>query len=669
MAKIAAATATAARRRQPLGPDFDAHWPQVDERALEPAERALYTARSKAIALYAAGESFQSITQHTGVQPMTVYRCLARASALHHDGRPWGYRALLPYRRVAPYERLSPAKLLKETKAGNSGSFAQLLARHPALEAFLQQQVRAGAVTLHPSGAKDRMRGVTGLAQQFYKQCRELGLGAGDYPLNQADRAVRSMARTVRAMLVAEASLAAQLAGSRLKPESALRRNERDALVAFDTVEFDAHKLDLRLQVILEQDPLGGEHALAIERAWLLVVIDVATRCVLGWNLAFGRECDRFEVIETFRRAVLPATRPELTLPGTSLSEAGGFAGLRVPQAQYALWRQIRLDNARAHLSVDALEFLCDTLGSQVDFGPAYNPDDRPFIERFFGTVAHTFCRRLPGAIEPRSSAERERLLKRLTTPKGRDRLVVSAAELEELLAMMVWNYNGTPHSALGGRTPLDALQRDVLGIGRKAARLRYLPLPLQRDPRLLHAGVECVVHGQLARGQRPHISYLHVRYTSEQLAQRADLIGKALRIHVDPHDLRAVTAVAPGGEILQPLLASGPWRHQIHSVWLRRAFFAAKRKRLLQFDAEMDPVGRFLELRQKEAQRSKRAASDLARVQQAQRRRPAKLLAAPPSTVTTAGPASAPAATVLDQLVTGPVKGKRLKIARGFAR
>jgi hypothetical protein len=38
----------------------------------------------------------------------------------------------------------------------------------------------------------------------------------------------------------------------------------------FDTVEFDAHKLDVRLK-ILDQDPFGQEHALEIERVcyWL----------------------------------------------------------------------------------------------------------------------------------------------------------------------------------------------------------------------------------------------------------------------------------------------------------------------------------------------------------------------------------------------------------------
>jgi len=127
-------------------------------------------------------------------------------------------------------------------------------------------------------------------------------------------------------------------------------------LDAFDTVEFDAHKLDLRLKVMLERDPLGGKHSVLIERVWLLAVIDVATRCVLGWSLGLGRECNRFDAIETMKRAVVPAARPELSLPGLRLIASGGFVSQALPQTQtqFACWRQIRLDNARAHLAVTA---------------------------------------------------------------------------------------------------------------------------------------------------------------------------------------------------------------------------------------------------------------------------------------------------------------------------
>jgi transposase InsO family protein len=101
--------------------------------------------------------------------------------------------------------------------------------------------------------------------------------------------------------LQADLRLAAAAADARIKPISALRRlPERAALRAFDTVEFDAHKLDLRLKVV-DVDPTGGEQTLEIERIWLLAVIDVATRCILGWTLSLARECDRTHVLQTLQ--------------------------------------------------------------------------------------------------------------------------------------------------------------------------------------------------------------------------------------------------------------------------------------------------------------------------------------------------------------------------------
>ena len=55
--------------------------------------------------------------------------------------------------------------------------------------------------------------------------------------------------------------------------------------------------------------------------------------------------CNRFDAIETMKRAVVPASKPELSLPGLRLIASGGFVSQALPQTQFACWRQIRLDN------------------------------------------------------------------------------------------------------------------------------------------------------------------------------------------------------------------------------------------------------------------------------------------------------------------------------------
>lgn len=642
-----------------------ADWPTVDSRALPHAKAAVFRARAAAATAYARGQPLVGIESETGVHRATLLRLIARALRPHPDGRLWGFRALVPQTHVRAYERSAMPRVLVDAKAGNAGAFSKLLMRHPALAKQLRTEVTEGKVTLQPGGERGRLSGLQGAIGRFQKSCRELGLTGADYPLNQQDKAVRSLARTLRAWIDDNFALAAHASGTRIKPTSALRQSTRAVLDAYDTVEFDAHKLDLRLKVILERDPLGGEHSVEIERVWLLVVIDVATRCVIGWSLGLGRECDRFNAIETLKRAVIPASVPDLTLPGLRLVPSGGFVSVAIPQTAFACWRQIRLDNARAHLAATSLDVLYDTLGCTADFGPAYEPDDRPFVERFFGTLTATLSRRLPGAIPPRGRQDQALAIARRRKKEASLQMVVTSQELKELLEHTIWNYHGTPHAGLGGLTPLEMMRRHVLGIDRPPVRLRILPALLREQPQLLHDPVSCRVRGQLARGERPYITYMHVRYTSAQLSKRPGLVGQLLRVHADPQDLRQLVVTTPSGEIMEPLLASGPWRDHAHSLWLRRAFFKAKRQRQLDFAAGDDPIEAFLEYRRKEARRSKRAASDVARVQyERAKASPSPVVDLVPEAIpTAASPASVPG------LVSGPVKASSLRIESGFSQ
>lgn len=629
-------------------------WPGLDDKALSKEARATFRQRRKAVEAYARGEPVESIERAFGIARATTRRLIARALRAHADGRLWGYRALVPQKRVAGYERLKAPRILDHGKAGNAGAFTQLLQRHPELATQLREELRAGKVTLRP-GEKPRLKGVKAAAQRFHAACRRLGLGAGDYPLNQKDKAVRSLARTLHAWLHDDFDLAVRAAGSRIKPASALRQlPERGASEAFDTVEFDAHKVDLRLKVV-DRDPFGIEQTFETERVWLLAIIDVATRCILGYQLCLRRECDRFDVIETFRRAITPAAVPQLTLPGLRLTPSGGFISQALEQTHWACWRQVRLDNARAHVATTSLDVLCERLGCVADFGPAYQPDDRPFIERFFGTVGATLSQRLPGTLSPRAVGRAAFKRLRESGDAGLA-LIVTPQELQELLDVTVWNYHGTPHAGLGGSTPLEMMQRHVLGIGREPVRLRRIPKALRRHPELLQDPVLCRVRGNLGRGERPYISFFHVRYTSEQLTRRSALIGRKLRVRFDPMDLRRLQVTTSTGDLLDDLLASGPWRHEPHSLRLRQEVFAAKRKRQLEVGEGENPIEAFLALRRKEAGKRRRAASDLAQVQH-------ERATAKPSQMPEVGMPPAPV------LVTGPIKGKELRIRRGYAR
>jgi transposase InsO family protein len=554
-------------------------WPALDDPLLDDVGQALFRRRRDALQAYANGARIADI-ESAGVDRRTLRRLLQRALQPHPDGRLWGWRALAPHVRVKAYERRAAPKLLEHSKAGNAGAFGQLLARFPELQASLRQELASG-VTLLPGSGNGRLKGVKAAAERFRGRCRALGLGARDYPLNQKDKAVRSLARTLRSWLADDVAPPAQTVGARVEAGSALRRAaDPAALVAYDTVAFDIQRMDLRLEVV-DVGPAGGERIREIERVWLLAIVDVATRCILGCKLSLARTCDRSDVVETIRRALVPQQPPVPTLRGLRLRPGGGYVSHSIAGTRYACWRQMRLDNARAHPAATSLDVLCETLGCTVEFAPARDPDDRRFIERFFATVTQTLSMRLPGTLPGPQGARAA--LARLLDPTDSPRLRVTAQELDELLAVTLWNHHGTPHPGLDGQTPLDVMRRQVMGdasAGIAPLRLRQLPLLMQQYPALLLDPVPCIVRANTAGRRQPHITYLHVRYTSAQLAASPALVGQHLRVHVDPQDLRQLTAVTHDGQVLEPLRAASIWGIEAHTLWMRREFFKAKRAR-----------------------------------------------------------------------------------------
>ena len=415
-------------------------WPSTDFSALEKQARKRYQARAAAIEFYSGGLPIGEVEERTRVDRRTLYRMIERALRRHPDGRPWGFRALIPSLHTVGYER---CKRSKGKGRGLSGSFGQLLDQHRELEGLLRELIQDREVWLIQRGDRFYVKGLNSAHNRFTARCRSLGLTAEDYPLNQEEKGRRSLGNTLRdRMLEGFTGAHRSAGGERVKPAAALKWGRVQVVCdPFDTVEFDAHKLDLRLKIV-DQDPYGDEHAFEIERVWLVALIDIGTRAIIGYSLCLRREYGRYDVIRTLERALAPAQRPTITIPELEPIKNGGFVSDVFPETAYTCWRQIRFDNARAHLAADNLDVACELLGCTVDVGPAYQPDDRPFIERFFGTVATRFTHRLPGTTGSNASD----VLRLLKNPGGDLRLVVSLDELRELLAVWVMNYNGTPH-------------------------------------------------------------------------------------------------------------------------------------------------------------------------------------------------------------------------------
>jgi len=96
------------------------------------------------------------------------------------------------------------------------------------------------------------------LHTDFLRQCRKVGLTAADYPFNAQRMGIRSLSKVARAECLRSFARGARLAGaSHLKgmPGDVSAPAARQAL---EVGEFDGHRLDVRLKVVV-RDPLGFE--------------------------------------------------------------------------------------------------------------------------------------------------------------------------------------------------------------------------------------------------------------------------------------------------------------------------------------------------------------------------------------------------------------------------
>lgn len=603
-------------------------WPTVDSSALSAAKRETFEARYEAINLYAAEQTLREIEKRTCISSRQLYGLLDRCLMQADDGRLAGFRGLLKHERIRSYVRT--AKLPAEYSAsgkGLVGAFALLLEQYPMLAQWLTQKIHKRAVTLSQVSTdgplKTRLSGLGNLHTSFIVQCRAIGITAADYPLNTDRMGIRSLSTYVTARILTNFGDAARVAGARqLKGRPGTE--DRGAVRPYQVVEFDGHRLDVRLKIVI-RDPLGFEQEFEIERIWLLVIIDVCTRAVLGYHLVLSREYSRYDVIRTIEQALKPHQPRTFTLPGVGYGAAGGFPSSRLPELGYAIWERMRLDNAKANLASDTVTALCEFIGCVVDAGPPHHPDDRPYIERFFGTVASTLSSRLPGytGSHPRD------LRRALTDPKGNLRLFVSLAEMEELIEASIAGYNATPHAGLNGRTPLEAMEYLVRGKGQM---IWWLPEAKRRTMCLMQTAHRCRVRGYLAQGTRPRINLFQVRYTSEVLAASGALLGKELRVYYNSSDLRTVRAFLADGSELGILKAQGAWGEISHDLKLRREIMKLRAKKRLAFTVTQEFIDRFVEDKKQKAKHSRRAASDLERTMRA--------LASAPTASTSPGPA-----------------------------
>jgi putative transposase len=592
-------------------------WPIVDETFLSPEEIKHFHNRSEAVRLFVEvpDMTITEITRATSIHREQLYRLLERCLRRHNDGRIQGFRALLPNKHLKIYERKLHVNLsAPRHRGGAAGAFSALLLRYPELERWLTRRIKLREKALAADEVREVRTTIGRLHKQFLEKCREQGVKDHEYPFNRDMLGLRSLQSYVARVAV---MVRANDSGEAGMVKSNDRNSSKNlppilqlASLPFEVVQFDGHKIDLRVALKFK-DASGLESIFELTRIFILVCLDVATRAVIGYHLVLSIEYDADDIAMALQNCFGVRTAPTLTIPGLSVRAGGGFPSDFFEQAQYAAWRWFQYDNARSHLAEATLSRLTDIVGCYVQAGRLGEPDDRALIERFFATLARNGLHQIPGTTGSSPSDK----VRTLADVGANTDLLMTVEELEQVVYVMLADYNGESHAALSGRTPIEAMRYWLTKPG-----VRIPTLPTQRRKQFAFLQIARLVPvrggGKKARLHEPHVNFEGVRYKSEILSKHPDLVGKKIRIYFNVRDIRYLDAYFEDGSELGTLVASRQWRTTPHSLRLRKEILRLQRLGKLLYRENEDAVEAYTAYKRRQAPKDKRSANVLAELQ-----------------------------------------------------
>jgi transposase InsO family protein len=576
-------------------------WPGVDVESLPEQDKQRFEARRQAVVAFMRGEPPVKIKDAFGVLKKDLYRYVNRCLEVHADGRIWGFRALIPYKRTKGYERNTDAP---PASSGGAGLFMQLLREHPDIQEAIDdsylKRKRSGVV--HESRIP-----LKALHKKFLGLCRQAGIGSMQYPFTSKDLGLRSLTQYCRRLSQREIAAATRARkgdeAARLLQVTGPEQAAAPITRPYQRVQFDGHRIDA-IFAVESPTPDGGTVTQVLERMWLLTIMDVASRAVLGYYLSLHAEYSAIDVLQCIRRAIVPWQPKDLNIPGLTYPEDGGLPSGVIPALAWALWDEMAYDNGKANLSAIVRDRLTQVVGCGVNPGPVAAPEVRGIIERFFRRLEEAGFHRLPSTTGSGPADMRRR-----EPEKAAVRYHILLSHLDDLLDILIADYNGTPHSSLSYQSPLERLRRYA---AEHSDWIRSLPAGSRNAVNLFSLRVTRFVRGNVAHGRRPYVTYEGGRYQNAVLARMPDLIGKPLSLVVNVEDLRSVTAYLPDGSELGPLTAPGGWGRTPHDLSVRQAINRLRNRQILRYAENADPVQVYMDYLAKKGQSQKRTRNQL---------------------------------------------------------
>jgi putative transposase len=561
-----------------------------------------FNKRKRAVEMYLDNTySLEEIKNQTGIDRKELNKLVRKCISRDSKGSLWGFRALLSYRRLGvTYDRVTSVDGMKQDNF--TGAFTQLLERYPKIQELIDDHI----LKRRKRAAADKVILMTNLNEKLLKLCRSLGVELNEYPFNTKDKALRSLQRYVSQLIneniVETRHRFGENAARKIKRLTGQMSDKDLETIPFKAVQFDGHKIDALLTVTFK-NAYGDEVTEVMKRIWLLLIIDEATRVVLGYHLCVNSEYSQLDVLHCIRKAIMPWQPMEFTIPGLRYPDAACFHSM-IPEAEWAVWNEMKYDHGKPNLANVVKDRLTSIVNCSVNPGPVAFPEARSIIERFFGVLTQRQIQRL--AITTGSNSKDPR---RQKPEKAAKKFKVTAEELEQLMEVLIAEYNTEVHSAFG-ISPIEAMTQLIQF---QEMYPRLLEEDKRSDANFFSYSTTRVIRGSKENGKRPHINFEGAEYTSNLMAQNFSLVGATIKLIVNIDDVSVVRTFMPDGSELDFLRARGAWGKKPHSLRTRRVINKLVRDGKLRFSEDESAVDSFARYLEGKAEKDKSARNELA--------------------------------------------------------
>ena len=545
-------------------------WRSVDIEALDEGERERFVKYQSAIEAYLRTGRLKTSVQPVGISRTNLLRQLTRCVSPAADGKPYGWTALIRNFRTKDYRRIADLPSEKATKAISTGAFEMFMELHPEIKAKIDGLILKRPEKGHIHEARISLKD---LHAAFVYSCEQAGILGNEYPLNSKSRGRRSVERYAKKLMLCQIEAAASARfGKTAKSHLSVGKGRSSSMVSlapYDVVGIDPHKIDC-IGTVRIAGPKGPQRV-AIERLWIVPVVDDFSRAILGYSVGIRTECSAVTIEQAIISAMSTWEPRKLIVPDMTYAPDAGLPSGVIPEFSGRAWAAMMVDNAAVHYSNAIAERARRRLGCCVNYGPIGHWEHRSALERVFKKLETYGFQRLPSTTGASPSDPR-----RGDPARSAVELGIGLEELLDLMDVTVTDYNTGPNEGLGNRSPLSIL-RDYASIKSLGLLPRRLPPPTATLPDL---GIEVeikTVRGDPENGRRPYVDIDRVRYTSPILSNAFALIGRKLRVHIRATDMCSVRAFHESGEELGILTAQGPWGQTRHTREMRKEINALR--------------------------------------------------------------------------------------------